>query len=151
MIIGFLLFNHFQRRPEPFGPDDRNGDPIVKELKFDSHQEQQFIALKEEHKKRMRFLKEDTKKLRSALFATLKNTDTAGLNKDFYLQKISKDQEEIEVITFEHFKKVRAICDEQQKLRFDKMIDRIINHLMGEGPRPNPRMPHPPLREEERN
>jgi periplasmic protein CpxP/Spy len=146
VILGLLFFHHPQNK-ERMLPAERGGkDPIVKELHFNASQEQKFNVLRDAHRSKMRSLKEENKNLRSALFATLKTEAITESAKKLFIEKISKNQEEMELITFEHFKKVRALGDEEQKQKFDEMIDKIINHLMGDHPRPGRRMP-PPFKE----
>ena len=33
----------------------------------------------------------------------------------------------LDIITFEHFRKVRAICTEEQKPQFDELIQKMVN------------------------
>lgn len=146
VLLGLIFFHHPQNK-ERILPTEMGGkDPIVKELHFNASQEQKFNVLRAAHRSKMRLLKEENKKLRSALFATLKTEAITESDKKLFIEKINKNQEEMELITFEHFKNVRALGDEEQKIQFDEMIDQIINHFMGDNPRSGRRIP-PPFRE----
>lgn len=65
------------------------------------------------------------------------------------LNEISLRNQELEAAAFGHFRKVRALSDEEQKKEFDKIIGRIPDMTShGKPPPPPPRRPGPGRRPE---
>lgn len=117
-----------------------------KELQFSPQQVDSFDVLKEEHRNNMEQLKAKSKQLHDAYFDLLKNpsVDTATVSKAALQLAMLKEQEE--KVTFYHFQKVRALCNEAQKIKFDKIIKEAARHMgpsrgprEEDGPPPGPR------------
>lgn len=137
--ISFMWIN----RPHP---KDQVGGFFEKELQFTPKQVSLFEGLKEEHRSKMDVLKEESKKLHDTYFDLLKNPsiDTATISK--VATEIANVKKNEELVTFYHFQKVRAICDEKQKIKFDNIIKEAARMLApprgpreGQGPPPGPR------------
>ena len=43
--------------------------------------------------------------------------------------QVSKSIQSLDILTFEHFKKVRAICTSAQKSQFDELIQKMVNSV----------------------
>lgn len=52
-----------------------------------------------------------------------------------YAAEIGEDQKQIELITFAHFQKVRELCNDDQKKKFDEVIQEALKSM---GPRESP-------------
>ena len=79
-------------------------------------------------------------KIRTAkekLWNNLSEADTASISAESISAEIGNDQKEIELVTFRHFQKVRELCDENQKKKFDEVIKEVIN-MMGQNKPPPP-------------
>ena len=113
--ISFMWFN----KPHH---NDRVGGFFEKELQFTPKQVSLFEGLKEEHRSKMDVLKEESKKLHDAYFDLLKNPSVDPTSVTQKASEIAKVKEKEELVTFYHFQKVRAICDDNQKIKFDKII-----------------------------
>ncbi|QEK50715.1 hypothetical protein FYC62_02825 [Pedobacter aquae] len=160
--IGFiflLLMNCFvlwylleQSHPRKNTRATESNDRIVQELKFDAVQEKAFFELKETHMKMNKALKMENRLMRQQLFSLLKDSVVNQEESKILIDKIARNQKIFEEATFEHFSKVRRLCKPQQQQKFDKMIDGILQHLMGnkpegrphQGPPPPHHPPHPP-------
>lgn len=132
--------HHGQGRPD--GHERGPAGMLIRELGFSPEQIKQFEALKEEHHSSVEKLMENGHGLRDGFFELLKND---SVNQTLVTEKaaaISENQKNIEMITFDHFKKVRAICNPEQKKRFDIIIEKVLRH-MGP-PRGGPGGPPPP-------
>ncbi len=143
-----LLVNGFHKQvppppPIPHGPHGP-AQLIIKELKFNNDQELKFHELKEEHRASMRELDRTGREMRHSYFELLK-TDSVNETKKLEFEKlISENQKLIEQVTFNHFKSVRAICDEQQKKLFDASIQDILRGMKMQPPPLPPGAPLPP-------
>lgn len=137
--LGYVLLGHKDKRPpmEQPGPQGRVED----RLKLTTEQQAQFNDLKKEHRKQMDVLQSTSKELHDKYFDLLK-TDSPNISaRDSLLTILSKNQSEMDRVTFDHFLKLRKLCDTEQKKLFDTFIDEIAHSLM---PRPEGDRPPPP-------
>lgn len=104
---------------------------IIEKLHFDESQIEEFNVLVEEHQQQMKDLKEQIFENKEAFYSQLKNDapDTALAYQS--IANITSFEEKSEHITFEHFRKVRALCDSDQKQKFDIVIGEILRTMMG--------------------
>lgn len=99
---------------------------IINELKLDSTQQQTFKILREEHHEKTMQLRDELRQLKDAIFNLLNNENIA----DSIVKKAVADaaviEQQLDLITFEHFKKLRAICTPEQKKKFDEIIQQAL-------------------------
>jgi protein CpxP len=117
--------------PPPPSPKDF----IINKLGLDDEQQKVFEELRNEHFTQMSNLREEIKSEKSELYDLLKNPqiDTNATYKHF--ASIMSKEERLERITFEHFRKLRNVCNDEQKQHFDVIIDKVLNMVM-HGPKP---------------
>jgi len=127
--------------------NDTVGDFFAKELKFTDQQKEQFEVLRDEHRAQRESLKESNKEKHDAYFDLLKNPNIDSVTVRKAAQEITKIKEQEELSIFYHFQKVRAICDDEQQHKFDKIINEAAKMMnpqrpprrVEDGP-PHPRM-----------
>ncbi|HTA62864.1 MAG TPA: Spy/CpxP family protein refolding chaperone [Bacteroidia bacterium] len=121
------------RRP-PNGA--KAADFLLEQLKFSPEQLVAFEKLKEVHHHSMDSLREISKEVHKLFFDNLKNEkpDTAKVNE--LARAIANNQTQIELVTFNHFKEVRKLCDEKQKVTFDEIIQEVLRRMARPGPPP---------------
>jgi protein CpxP len=150
-ILSLLWFDrvpgkHFDRIPPPnemHPPFDRKqseGGPrdfLIRELGFTEKQKQDYQLLIDEHKSDMKKLMDKIRTAKEKLWDNLSETDTASISTESTSAEIGNDQKEIELVTFRHFQKVKELCDENQKKKFDEVIKEVIN-MMGHNKPPPP-------------
>ena len=153
--IGLLITLWLKPRNEtsfayPRGETPR--DFVVRELKFTTEQTKQYDALVHDHQQAMQRLRHGAMDYRQQLFNNLA-TDQKDNNKpDSLARVIANIQLEIEMVTYRHFAQVRALCTEDQKQQFDKIIADVIRKMNGgmhppgerPGPPPDGHRPPPP-------
>ncbi len=128
-----------QQVPPQGGP---HGGPDVftflcNELKLDDQQVRQYEELRDEHHQSVENIQHHSRQLREQFFDMLhSNTDSSTVKK--ISDSIAATQEQIELVTFYHFKKVRNILRPDQQKRFDEVIQEATR-MMAPGPPP----PHP--------
>jgi periplasmic protein CpxP/Spy len=133
--LAFLGYIWMERKDEPKTmqePKDAR-DYLVKELQLTQSQQQQFDSLRKKHFEQMRSDREETRRLKDAFFGQLKNGNAAG--DAGTAQQIGALQAKIDLNTFQHFAALRNICTEDQKKRFDDIIEDVLRN-MGRGPGP---------------
>jgi archaellum biogenesis protein FlaJ (TadC family) len=101
---------------------------IIKKLDFSETQIKAYGELIKEHRKIVKQTIGDNKRLKEELYGmlSLSITDT---NVEKIINEISDNEKNLEIATFEHFKKVRDLCNEEQKEKFDKLIIRVIETM----------------------
>jgi periplasmic protein CpxP/Spy len=130
----FLLFRmrsdgvNYPRPPE--GP----ANYIVKQLQLDEKQQQQFAGLRRQHQEMMRRIHDEQKRLHDGYFDLLKTDDPDESRVDSIATLMSQNEKNIELATFDHFKRLRTICRNDQKKLFDDTIDEIARMLTKPGP-----------------
>lgn len=102
---------------------------LVKELGFDSMQKQKLMVFKQDHRSKMEEVRRKNKEVKEALFDLLKNTDTP----DSVIEKAANASViydvQAEIITFKHFQQIRSLCNEEQKKKFDAVIQQVLHML----------------------
>ncbi len=119
---------------------------VTKELSLNEQQQQQYKALRDEHQWLQRPLADSIKKARDTFFDLLKNMTVKDSVVVLYNKKTIALQEQLELVNFKHFQKLRAICDSRQQQKFDEILQTILRRIGG--PRP-PRNGPPPNSERE--
>lgn len=104
---------------------------LIKSLNLDSNQQAQLDVLRKAHRSAVQPLRNLVKESKDAFFDLLKESIISDSVKQLAAKKISVLTEEIDLVTFNHFLKVRAICRPDQQLKFDVIIDEVIN-MMGQ-------------------
>lgn len=118
--------------PPPPGPKEF----IISKLGLDETQQKIFEELRTEHFEQMSGLQEQIRAEKDAMYDLLKSPNPDTTQTYVHIAKIMQSEERLERITFEHFRKVRAICNEEQQQHFDAIIDRVMRMVM-RPPRPD--------------
>ena len=107
---------------------------VTKELSLNEQQQQQYKILRDEHQRLQRPLADSIKKARDTFFDLLKNMTVKDSVVALYNKKTIALQEQLELVNFKHFQKLRAICDSRQQQKFDEILQSILRRIGG--PRP---------------
>jgi protein CpxP len=127
------------------GPGETPRDFVVRALKFTEEQTRQYDILVSEHQQAMRRLRQEAMGYRQLLFTNLKNQNADHTHfADSLAGMIANNQKEIEMVTYNHFAQVRALCTGPQKPEFDQVIGDVIKKMNGGPPhRPDGMQPPP--------
>lgn len=131
-IVGFLLL----RKPIPPPPPELF-KVIVRELDLNDKQREQFFALRDEHHAAMEDLNLQFKKTFEVYLLSLKS----GAERTFLdsaENKMASIEKQKASVTWDHFNKVKQLCNETQKQKFDALLPEIIKYISRER-RPPPR------------
>lgn len=112
--------------PPPPGPKEF----IISKLNLDEEQQKVFETLRKEHFEEMRTLQEQIREEKDAMYDLLKSPMPDTTLTYAHISKIMQNEERLERITFDHFRKVRAICNSEQQQHFDVIIDHIMRMVM---------------------
>ena len=119
-----LLFFFLTRPPHRESPRKGGGDPITSNLKLDDAQLKTFTVLREQHHASHDSLLQLIAEKRTVLY-TQKPTSL-----DSTIQVVGHLQEQIELMTYQHFEKVRTICTPEQQVILDKMLAGAVQHVL---------------------
>lgn len=136
-VFSSILWFSINHRPNPFNPHSR-GQVLLDELHPDSLQKKKIQSLMSEHFVKLDALKEKEKDAKSAFFSLLL-TDTVSLATVLnYAEHAAAITIEIDTMVYNHFTKMRSLCNPDQKEKLDRVIQRIL--IKSEGME---RMDHP--------
>ena len=141
-----LLFTIWIKPNSESGPAPMHAetprDFVVRNLKFNAEQTKQYDAMVKEHWQAMQQFRHEAMEYRQLLFSNLANDRLDSNAPDSLARLIANNQQQIEIVTYSHFAQVRAICTDEQKQVFDKIIGDVIKKMNGgmhpPGDRPGP-------------
>jgi len=142
--LGFIWYTSFKLRAEPpLNPPrpENKSSFLAEELGFSGEQSQKFDSLRNYHHQSVETIMEQTRKLKDELFNCIKTGGDAKAKE--IATKLSENNKAIEMLTYEHFKEVRKICNDQQKEKFDKILIELVRGIEIQKAPPN----GPPPRE----
>ena len=143
--LTILWMNHKggDRRDNKPPPQGQVFEFITNELKLDSSQQAAYSKLREEHQAGQKAIQDSMRKAKDAFFALLQQPGTDEATVQAAAKKASDAQQQMEMLTFRHFQKVRAICNPEQQKKFDTIIQDVLRRMAParrQGP-PPPRRP----------
>lgn len=126
-------------------------DYLVKELGLNTDQQNKLKELASEHHQQSEKIREKIKDARHELFSLLQQPGTSDSIKKSAADNVSKQLEELDLLTFDHFQQVRALCTPEQQKKFDAIIEDVLEMIAsgsppprnGERPPPGERRPPP--------
>lgn len=120
VVNGFFLYTHFNgsKKKKPRPPRDF----IANQLNFNDEQRKQFDVLEDAHRKQMRVLSDELRELKDAFFnkisdSTISEKEIDSLGSLIAIKEKSKDME-----VFKHLRKIREICNEEQREKFSTIV-----------------------------
>jgi Spy/CpxP family protein refolding chaperone len=131
--IGVLSYVWMGAHNGPSGDGHRQGPDVFgylcKELQLDDEQTKQYAALRDEHHQAMQAIQHKSHQLRDRFFDMLhvSPVDSAAIKS--MSDSIAHTQEQIELVTFYHFQKVRAILRPDQQKHFDSIIQETLSMM----------------------
>jgi len=100
---------------------------LVHELKLDESQVKQFEEMRNQHHKNVQDVQEKSHDMHHRFFDLLaKNDSTSAVQ---LADSMAQYQKQIELLTFNHFMKVRAICKPDQQKKFDEVINEALRMM----------------------
>jgi Spy/CpxP family protein refolding chaperone len=123
--------------PPPPPPGGQAFEFITHELKLDAAQQEAYKKLRDEHQSQVRPLQDSIGKAKDSFFELLKLENVTDSMVERYSKKIGNMEQQRDVFTFRHFQKLRAICNKEQQIKFDSVIQQALKQMAPpRGPRP---------------
>lgn len=139
-----------QRQP---ATQQQRGTPaefLISTLKLDTRQQAQLEILRAAHKDAAVILRQQLRVAKEAMFALVKQDNNINDSVQLRAAKsVSVVTEKLDLLALNHFKKIRAICNEEQKKRFDTIIGQVTEMISNAGEAPPREGINPPLHNED--
>ena len=126
--LGFMWSNHFSQGTPPHMSRDAFMF-LTRELQFDDKQKEQYEQLRNDHHRAAEELQHKSRELHDDLFNLLHAPSADSVVVNQAVGNISSNQQQLELLTFYHFQKVRAICNPEQQKRFDEVIQDALRMM----------------------
>ncbi len=123
VMNGFFMVKIFGDKP-PKHPNP--GKFIAKELQFDEAQMEDFSKMNDMHHDEMRKISREIKGLKDQLFAEISETSVNTDKVNDLARRIGEKERQKDLKTFYHFKEVQKICTEDQRERFNTIVQQAL-------------------------
>ncbi len=120
---------------------------INQELNLDSLQQIAYKKLREEHQQLQRPLQDSIRQAREKFFELLKQSSATKEEIGLLNSNISNAEEQLNLVTFNHFQKLRQLCTTDQQKIFDGLIKEVLHQM---APARRPQGPPPGLEKGDR-
>jgi hypothetical protein len=121
-----LLFFLLQRNKPRMNPDAPK-KMIIERLKFDDNQINTYQKLIDTHRKDIKARDMQILAIKNELYLLLLHNDIDNTVVDSLSIKIAETQKEIELIHFNHFRAIKAICAGTQIENFNDLAKDLVN------------------------
>lgn len=134
-ILGFLFFApHPPKGPE--GMQQRHPEKmVIHRLQLDDTQQQAYRKLIEAHRAAMEQLRSDSRAIRKQYYGLLAESSIDNTKVDSLRQLIARNQMRIDSVNFEHFEAIKDLCNPEQKIAFNGLVDDLMRAFMPPPPR----------------
>lgn len=130
LLISNIALVFFLMKDKGRGDGKRGkGDPsgiMAKELGMTEQQVKDHKQLKDGHFKTVRPLYDSLRAAKAAYFALIKDPAVTDSTAAVYRARINARQNEIDSMTFAHFKRVRSLFTPEQQPRFDEFVQKMM-------------------------
>ena len=119
----------------------RSGEFLIRELNLTSSQQDAFGKLRDEHRDKLVLLQEQDRHLHDRFFDVLFQPVSDTLIVKELADSIAGIRRQMELLTFDHFRQLRQLLTEPQKLKFHRVFKQALEQAM-----PLPGSGGPPMR-----
>ncbi len=140
-VLASIWLTGHPGRPGHGGPEGP-AKFLIQEVGFDESQAERYMEMVHEHQQAARDIRKQINQKRTLLF------DYTQPQNEELIQEISRLKERDEQILYNHFEKVRSLCNSPEQVKkFDRMMAEMLRKMQAPaGPPHPPHGPPPPLR-----
>jgi len=131
--IGTLVFMWAHRPPPPAGAGAFMF--LVKATNMDKAQIEAYEQLKTAHRVKMDAFRAQNGQLRGKLFELMSQHGSNDPAVALLMDSIASSRRQEEIVTYDHFREVRAICRPDQQAKFDAAIGEAVQSMGPSEPR----------------
>ena len=147
--LGTLWFGKFLKpvenmpKPPGFMQDKKLIEPLDRELGFDDEQTKKLEEIRKQHFDKMKVLNDEIHSKKKLVIQELTKENPDQSNAQKIIEEIGLIQNRIETEMFNHFLSIKMLCRDEQKEKFNKLMNDIMQRKKPEGFQKRP--PHPML------
>jgi periplasmic protein CpxP/Spy len=132
-ILAFFLWPKTAGGDKAVGPKPGYGmaETLKRDVGLDSQQVKELNRLREDHWKKMKPLFEDLQNAKNEFYLLLKSPETPDSVINTAASKIAQKQKMIDLQVFQHFRNSRLVCTEEQRPKYDSLVQIIIKRMSG--------------------
>lgn len=133
--IGVLAYFLWYKKPPDMhagGPQrDRNGmaDVLQKEVGFDADQLGKYKELRDRQRDIIKPMFDSMRVAKDGLFKLISVSDVTDSTVSAAADVIAKRQSELDIKTFQHFRRVRALCRPDQEAKYDSLLLHMFRRM----------------------
>lgn len=131
-VLVYLLWTEKNKHKGGDRPS-KKGDWFAEQLKLDDKQKEEHKKLRDAHFSYMRPLFDSINSYRSNLFKLSKDSAANDSLVNYYVNKLAETHSIVARNTYEHFKKVRTLLNPEQQVKYDEMLQKMMNRRGGPG------------------
>lgn len=130
-VLGYFLWYKKEEKPQHTENKERNGiaDPLKKEVGFNEEQLAAYVVLRDKQRGVIRPMFDEMRKSKDTLFRLLSDPNTSDSVLNIVTDGIAQKQKALDLQTFHHFKRVRAICTPEQQSKYDSLIVKMFRKM----------------------
>lgn len=136
LATNFGMLWYFTRESKvetkPVSRTERMGDMMRKELGFNDDQVQQYITLRLRRDSLMQPLNLELRQAKMNFLELLRQPNVPDSLVQKAALEVALKQAPIEVEFFQHFKRIQALCSQEQLGSFDSMLSRMVRRNTGD-------------------
>ncbi len=102
---------------------------LIKKLAMSAEQQDQYMKLVKDHRLKTKLIREQIMVSKDALFEQLSADSISDSLQQSTANSLAKLNVQLDLLTFEHFKKVRKMCNPQQQKKFDNVIKDVLKMM----------------------
>lgn len=131
-MLGFLLWRKdCEKKSVERGKSF--SDYFEKQLGFTPEQVTKFHQLRDEHFENIRPYLKDVRAAKDSLYNLMHQPGVTDSIVEKAANDLAQKEKAQELQGFRHFRSVRELCNEEQKVKFDSLMNKIINRSFGRG------------------
>jgi hypothetical protein len=131
---GFFLFKHFGDKKGHRAKGERGQhNYIARQLDFNESQLKKYQELKTPYREIMKKHNDDIRLLKDEFFSHISNENASESQIDSIANLISKKEKSKDIGTFNYFKEVRKLCNDEQKEQFSSIIKNALKKRSSRG------------------
>jgi protein CpxP len=114
---------------DPGNREKKMGQFMVDQMKFDATQEASYWKLRDSMVAIQKPVMDSIRNAKKRFFDLLNHPGATDSMLIVHTNEIADLQKRLDLVTFRHFQKVRAICRPDQLQKFDTVIKEIVNRM----------------------
>ena len=129
-LLGFMVLGKKEERKPPERGKSFS-DFFEKQLGLTPEQVTKFHQLRDEHFENIRPFLKEVRTAKDSLFALMRRSDVSDSVLEKAVNDLAQKEKAQELQSFRHFKRVRELCNDEQKIKYDSLINKMINRSFG--------------------